>query len=476
MNKILSSEKFWLIVLALLVLPFIFLSFFIHPSADDLILTADTWRDGILVHVGKVYMEWSGRYFGTLIVSLNPLVFGSYFGYKLVPVLLMALFYCGIFYLIKNILRDEMPSVRKHLISLVIFLLFINNIPSTTECIYWLSGSLGYFLPTSLTLFLLGSLIKSTYSNRNNVGNILLMILLSLMIVGSNEMSMILLLEGSVLFIIYRIFTKKKISKTHIIVCASILIASFVVIVAPGNYNRMESFAGNSDLLFSLKESFFAFCKISVTLIQDPAFIIVTMLLIAFLPGFRMCKRFSEMISLSPFFTIPISVLAIMSLYFMVVYSTGLIPALRIHNTVTIIFIFLWFFNISILHNYLLRKNKILMIEVPPLLIKLLAIAAFILTVTQFSKEPGKNIVCEGNIFHAGYDLFFNAPQYNREMIDRNENIERAIKENKKFIEVPALTTIPKSIFFVDITAKADNWVNISTARYYKLDSIKLKK
>jgi len=182
------------------------------------------------------------------------------------------------------------------------------------------------------------------------------------------------------------------------------------------------------------------------------------------------------MISVSPFLSVPLSILIIVSLYFMVVYSTGLNPALRIHNTVTLIFIILWFFNISILHNYLLRKNKVMMIEVPPMLTKLLAGGAILLTVTQFSKEPGKDIVCEGNIFHAGYDLFVNAAAYNSEMNARNEMIHAAISENKKFVEVPALNTLPESIFFVDITEKADNWVNISTAKYYKLDSITLIK
>jgi hypothetical protein len=238
----------------------------------------------------------------------------------------------------------------------------------------------------------------------------------------------------------------------------------------------MGSFAGNSNLIFSLKQSLIAFAKISVTLIQDPAFIIVTMLLIAYLPKFRLNKRFTDMISVSPFLSVPLSILIIVSLYFMVVYSTGLNPALRIHNTVTLIFIILWFFNISILHNYLLRKNKVMMIEVPPMLTKLLAGGAILLTVTQFSKEPGKDIVCEGNIFHAGYDLFVNAAAYNSEMNARNEMIHAAISENKKFVEVPALNTLPESIFFVDITEKADNWVNISTAKYYKLDSITLIK
>jgi hypothetical protein len=476
MNKILSNEKFWLILLALLVLPFLLLCIFIHPSADDYILTADTWRDGIFGHSVKVYFEWSGRYFATFIFSLNPLVFGWYTGYKLLPIFLLALFYYGIYYLIKNILNNETSAVRQHLISLIIFLVFLNNIPSPSECIYWMSASLTYFLPSALMLILSGLIIKSTYSEEHKSKNIVLIVLLSIIITGSNEVHMILLFIASSLLCVYSLITKKKIKKVHLIFWITVLLATLIVICAPGNYSRMSLFKGNADIIFSFKLSILAFIKISVKLIQDPAFIIVTMVMIACLPGLRKNKRFLDIIKLSPFYTFPISIIIIFCFYFVVTYSTGLNPALRIHNTVMLIFIFLWFFNIAILHNYLLSKNKIMLIEVPPTLINLIAVGAFILTITQFSKVPGKEIVCEGDIFRAGYDLIFNAPAYNQEMNERNKLIEHAIKEGRRYIEVPPIKTKPLSIFFIDITKETDNWINYSASEYFGLDSIKLKK
>jgi hypothetical protein len=121
-----------------------------------------------------------------------------------------------------------------------------------------------------------------------------------------------------------------------------------------------------------------------------------------------------------------------------------------------------------------MRKNRIELIDVPSYLVKILAIAAVILTISEFTKEPGKEIICEGNIFRAGYDLIINAHTYNNELNAREELMQTSVVENKKYVEVPALTKVPQTIYFIDISSKANNWVNISTAKYFGLDSIKL--
>jgi len=165
-----------------------------------------------------------------------------------------------------------------------------------------------------------------------------------------------------------------------------------------------------------------------------------------------------------------------MLMYFFVSFTTGLKPALRVHNTVAFFFLPAWFYCLAVLHNYLLDKNKIHVIEAPKYIIILLSMAAILLTVTNFIKEPGKEIIAEGNIFRAGYDLFFNVQSYNNELNSREEMIRTSIADNKKSIEVPSLTKVPQTIYFIDISNHADNWINISTAKYFGLDSIKLKK
>jgi hypothetical protein len=474
MKKLLGKEYFWIILLSLLVIPFIAISFFDHPSADDYIISAVVRDNGFLTHYRQVYFEWSGRYFSTLLECFNPLVYGWFFGYKLIPILLIILFYIGLFRLFKSIFGKELSSLKIHLISLILLVLYFNNIPSTAECIYWMDGSLEYFTGIILTLFFFALLIKQWHSESIKTSSLLFLIILIAMIVGTNEISMFLLDEILLIIVLKEILQKKKLRKCLIISLIAAIAATIFEITAPGNYSRMGGFIGNTDIIITTQQSLISFLKIAGTFIKEPGFLITSMIFVAFLPLLNNNKIFREHTTANPFIALPISILVLISLYFPSVFATGVNPALRVHDVVAYAFIFAFFFNIAIIHAYLMRKNKIELIDVSSYLIKILAIAAFILTISEFTKEPGKEIICEGNIFRAGYDLVFNVRTYNNELNAREEMIQTSIAEKKKYVEVPALTKVPETIYFIDISGKADNWVNISTARYFRLDSVKL--
>ncbi len=474
MKKLLGEEYFWIIMLSLLVLPFIAISFFDHPSADDYIISAVVRDNGFFAHYRQVYFEWSGRYFSTLLECFNPLVYGWFFGYKLIPILLIVLFYIGIFRLFKSIFGEELSSIKIHLISLILLLLYFNNIPSTAECIYWMDGSLEYFTGIILSLFFFALLIKQWYSEKIKASSYLFLVILIAMIVGTNEISMLLLDEILFIIVLKEILNKRKLNKCLIISIIAAITATIFEITAPGNYSRMGGFNGNSNFIFSMQQCFIAFLKIAGSFIKDPGLLITSLIFVAFLPLLKNNKIFREITKANPFIVLPLSVLVLSSLYFPAVFATGMNPALRVHNVVAFGFIFAFFFNIAVIHAYLMRKNKIEQIDVPSYLVKILAVAALVLTVSEFTKEPGKEIICEGNIFRAGYDLIFNVRTYSNELNAREEQMQTSVAERKKYIEIASLTKVPQSIYFIDISNKADNWVNISTSKYFKLDSVKL--
>ncbi|MGD0711001.1 MAG: DUF6056 family protein [Bacteroidales bacterium] len=476
MKKLLGKEYFWIILLSLLVIPFIAISFFDHPSADDYIISAVVRDHGILAHYRQVYFEWSGRYFSTLLECFNPLVYGWFFGYKLIPILLIVLFYIGLFRLFKSIFGKELSSIKIHLISLILLLLYFNNIPSTAESIYWMDGSLEYFTGIILTLFFFALLIKQWNSESIKTSSFLFLIVLVVMIVGTNEISMLLLDEILFIIVMKEIFQKRKLRKCLIISIITAIAATIFEITAPGNYSRMVSFQGNSDFVFTIQQSGISFLKIAGSFIKDPGLLISSLIFVAFLPLLNGSRIFNELTKGNPFITIPLSILSLIGLYIPAVYATGLNPALRVHNIVAFAFIFAFFFNIAVLHAYLMRKNRITLIDIPSYLIKILAVAAFILTISEFSKEPGKEIISEGNIFRAYYDLFISAPTYNQELNDRECYLAKLNAMIKGCIEVKPLSSIPKTIHFVDITKDATNWVNQCEVKYFGIDSVKIMK
>ncbi|MHC2992461.1 hypothetical protein OB13_13020, partial [Pontibacter sp. HJ8] len=70
-------------------LPFLLLTLYIHPTADDFSFAIrDTSLDFLTAQL-VYYLNWSGRYFGTAIVRLSPLTFDSMVVYKLYAFLLL---------------------------------------------------------------------------------------------------------------------------------------------------------------------------------------------------------------------------------------------------------------------------------------------------------------------------------------------------------------------------------------------------
>jgi hypothetical protein len=474
MTKLTDKALFWISLLCLLLLPFLLLSFYCHPSADDYIVSAFVKERGIFGHLHQIYFEWSGRYFSSFLKCFNPLVYGWLWGYKLIPFVLILLFYISIYSFIRSIFSVSFNSLKKHILSLVIVLLFLNSIPSTSECIYWMDGSLNYFLGNILLLFFFAILIKSIYDEKEETGRMIAFIILPVIIVGTNEISMLALDEILVLILFRFWFIRKKIPKGLILAIAGALISTIIEMSAPGNYDKMKYFPDNMNVVFSLQQSLFSFIKISARFIIDPAFIMVSVLHVAFLPSFYENRIFKSLVNISPFYVLPLSILILLSMYFFVIFSTGLNPALRVHDAVGLFFVLFFFYNISVIHYYLVSHYKIAFIEAPAYLIKILAAASFIFIITQFSKEPGKEIICEGNIFHAYYDLFINAPEYNSELTQRENQISLAAMQHEKFIEVQPLSKIPKTIHFADITNDPKFWVNQCEAKYFGLDSIKV--
>lgn len=473
MNKLTDKIWFWISLLILLLLPFLILSFFCHPSADDFIVSSYIRERGISGHLHQIYYEWSGRYFSSFIKCFNPLVYGWLWGYKLIPFTLIILFYFSIYYFISSIFASDFSTIKKHLLALVIVLLYFNSIPSTSECIYWMDSSLNYFLGSAFVFFFFGALVKSFYTEKKR-GLVFILLILPILAIGSNEISMLAVDEMLALIFLYFIIRRRKIHTYFLVTFIIAIISTVAEMTAPGNYTKMIYFPENMNLIFSLQQSVMAFFKIAVKFIIDPAFILVTVLYAALLPLFYKNRIFKSLVELPPFYIIPISLLIMLSMYFFTIYSTGLNPALRIHNAVGLFFVFAWFYNIAVMHNFLVRRFKTESPEVPSYLVKLMAAAAVVFAVTQFSKEPGKEIVCEGNIFHSYYDLFNNAVKYNNELTQREDEIKQAVNQNNKILGVEPLSAIPETIHFMDITSDPMCWVNLSEAEYFGLDSIKV--
>ena len=94
----------WLVVAICMavVLVFVLLAPYAHPSTDDLCLANGIRRDGLINHLWKHYFEWSGRYSGNALYGVYPLIFGMFEGYRYIPVIIIAsLFIASLFFIVE---------------------------------------------------------------------------------------------------------------------------------------------------------------------------------------------------------------------------------------------------------------------------------------------------------------------------------------------------------------------------------------
>ena len=153
-----TFDNFWLLLGLVSIAPFLIISYYNQPSVDDFYFTVKSQSIGALNAQIEWYLTWTGRYFSTFILSINPLVYNNLMLYKTIPVLLIVGLWLSLSLLVQAIFIN---IKTKHLffISTSIMTLFFFQMPSISQGVYWLAGAVTYQLGNILFVFCLCSLI-----------------------------------------------------------------------------------------------------------------------------------------------------------------------------------------------------------------------------------------------------------------------------------------------------------------------------
>ena len=225
-------------------LPLVALSQYNHPHADD--YCAAVWADiwGLLGAQGYVYLNWSGRYFATLLRTTSPITFRWIAGYKVVTLFLLLLFPVSLYWLIDRALRTK-PLETAALTSGV-FTTFVFGMPSIASGFYWFSGAVTYVFSAILFMFLLGFLIQLYEGEGRTRPKVLACCFLLLAVVGSNETLMFIwgLFVGvtTMIQLVYR----GVLDRFWVVLLFLSLTSCLIVLNAPGNDIRLATFAQGS--------------------------------------------------------------------------------------------------------------------------------------------------------------------------------------------------------------------------------------
>ena len=449
-------ENSILLFLIFTILPFIILTYFVHPSWDDFEYTGIASENGLFQSQYIWYVTWSGRYFSqAFLSSINPLIYGSIAGYKILSFLMLIAFIFAVYITVEKISSGCLTLKQNLICTLSFCYLFVYGLPTAGLALYWMASSVIYQLANILMVFLAYFYIGFLRGESVSRKNVIIISLLIFAIIGCNEVSMLMTVVFFTGSFLYNSVVSKSINKNLLIFALVAVVSFLIVYLAPGNSYRLSTNPDSHQLLFSIKNSLIDLIKFIIYRLYDLPLIIFTVLFISFYLKFVLNKKpWTNTVIINPYYSVGIYLLAIFSGIFVSYWSLGTSTPYRTLNVIYFIFLAGWFINIIIILNYINIKKQLPENPIPGYVLVLLTIAVFI----SFMKET--------NSVKTAYKDLKNgtAARFNSEL---NERYDKIRSSGEDTVIIDSLTVIPDSFSYFDIGDDPDNKYNKLQARFF---------
>jgi len=467
-----SEASNWLvmIILLLLLLPYLYLSFFIHPSADDYNYAWLTISKSYFQEYVNQYLTWNGRYSSNFLALSNPIAFGQLNLYRLIPVLLIFFTVLGLLFLFSSMSIRQISIVKKINFSLAITAFYLFVMPQIAEGIYWYTAAVTYHLSLIFFSVYIGLFQRYMQKNYliNKLFNVLFLIFLLLIIPGFNEIMMIVLLLFHLIFLLYTVYIQRKITLFPVILLLLAVASAIIIIAAPGNNTRLSFFENKYQLGHSIMMSIFQTARFLFDWISNLPFILLSLLyLIIIYSHIRHVNTNNDNILIKKIFLIGLACPGVIFLsVFPAYWSTGILGQHRTLNSACFLFILIWLYFLQHLVIFLKNNNRFEnMISLFGLKSKTFI---FIIAITA--------MLVTKNGYHACTDIIYKkAILFNKEMTERNNIIIQGKRNAIVNIILKPIQHKPATIFVLDITKDSTHWINTGFASFYHLKSVKIE-
>jgi len=436
MNRLYELLSVWkhrkvlyLIPMIVLISPFIFLSFFSHPSSDDYHFFDEVAKNGFWSTQQFFYTEINGRFISSFLISASAYLMGSPLGYNLITCFIFILFIYATYCFVRRLgqFNDNFNSLA---VSLLLVCAILYYMESTAEAFYWLTSAITYTVASCLSLVFWAILLHDYSRQSTDPLRTMLASLLLIFVMGSSDIVALQTLLILLSVLLFTLIKYKRISKKILYLSILAIIIGYISFQAPGNSVR-ASWQGdpevNHDLIASVTNTMKFLSYTILRWLTNPVFILLSLVY------FFNIKLGSD-VKKAPFFNLHplVSILVMIGLlaacvfpiYWNVVFS----PPPRIYNTLFITLVFCWIYNLHVIRAYLSNNG----ITLKPLPYKT-AFIIWSLAVMMFSVPS--------NLRYAFKDLFSGtAARYDSELSSRYNLLYEAPIKNK-----------PATIFFSDL-------------------------
>lgn len=474
------------IILATMIIPILYLSFYNVMCADDYSYSLNAhaiWlKDKSIIGVmqiiissfGRVkntYLTWGGNYTSTFFSSMQPSVFDEKLAY-INTFVFMGFFLFSNFVFLKQICLQYFLLEKKifYIIYTIVVFFSIQYVPSGVEAFYWFNGSFYNIMGWSFSLLLLTHLIKIKEKNKVSILDYIVGIAISVFVGGTSYSIIIALFLILGLFAI-DIFKNKTIQQSvklsiYIIIFV-LIIASLVSIVAPGNQVRQEYFEKDSIIVTICKLLFYG--RTLISKYTDYKLLLSLLIITPFLWNSIQCNKNK--------YKFPVALILLSFLFFLssmspAIYAMGCIGAGRTQNIYWWFFVMLFFLNFTYVVGWLkntLQKNSTLNIKLDKQKVMYFEVIVFIILLFSINDND-----INTTSYEATREIFSGEAREYRNQMDARLSLYKDVTIKDLYVE--ELTNKPLLLFFADVEEDKKNWINISVAKYYNKSSVTLIK
>jgi hypothetical protein len=339
------------IVSGLLVGRFLLACLYIHPHADDLSYTVAALQDPSLGRILREYHTWNGRWVSNFLVLRNPMMPGwdaGLFLYRLVPACMIMATGGALMWLLKALVPAAGPVVIGTA-ALTVLLTYLHVMPDLYEGIYWYTGAITYHLASLGMVLLAAGWLH--YEQRPHVLPMLLNILLTILIAGSSEVHMVLLLMAHAAWVLIALRSGRH-RRPAMLMLMVVLVSAVIMIAAPGNAIRGHYFPERHQILHSIWSGSLQTIRFMATWIFHPVMLTASILFILFDRRYGLSERFTIHPLAAAFLLVSVIFLLMVLPY----WATGTLGQHRTVNVACFVFIFGWSFTLGRLDHHMGRR------------------------------------------------------------------------------------------------------------------------
>lgn len=409
------------------------------------------------------YATWTGRFTSTALLSVNPLVYNSLAGYKLVLAILVVSQLASIYFLTAALTYKTLSWQEKLIFALTLLFAFLDQMDDVRAGLYWMAGVVTYQVAVTLLFFYFALiLLINRDQNFDKFFTRCTAVVIALILGGTNEVVSVLVMLITLLITCYNYQKNKTVTPFQIATFIAVATGCGIGILAPGNFARLKVYNEQQHLLATAGKALSQSVMSIEVWITYPLTLILTCLVLWAIhrkPQLKMLFENFKIINAAC-----ILLFLTFVCFFIPYWSTGMPPQNRVVNMIYLLFMIGWMINLAIIFARF-GEPILNFLEIIPKKTAIIILAAYM--VTLFSLGTSNFVLVTKDLISG------ESVRYNAEMQQRTAQI---INSDNDSCTLENIKSAPRSLFFYFISHDKDDWVNRGYAAYFGKKSVVLIK